>query len=219
MKKALILFSILLGIGIVSAQAQEVEYDNNEIRTLAGNKNISNGFYAGLNFGYTPIEDKDAFLTGVRLAWVINHSFALGVTSTGFVTDMDHYNDIADDNFYLTGGYGGIYMEPIFFAKSPIHFSVPITIGAGGIFAWNEDYFNDPWEHGYYEYHDDCDTFFVVEPGLELDMTVVKFMRISLGATYRITDDIQMQNNDDIAVSKDALRNISGYFSLKFGKF
>jgi hypothetical protein len=110
-------------------------------------------------------------------------------------------------------------MEPIFFAKSPIHFSVPITIGAGGIYAWNEDYFNDPWEHGYYEYHDDWDTFFVVEPGLELDMTVVKFMRISLGATYRITDDIQMQNNDDIAVSKDALRNISGYFSLKFGKF
>lgn len=221
MKKKTIVLSIIICFATLSLFAQEKEKINsNEIRTLAGNNITSNGFYAGLSFGYSQIDQKDAFLSNVRLAWIINHNFAIGVAGSGFVSDLDHYYDVPGDQFALTGGHAGLFLEPIFFAKNPIHISMPIIIGMGGIYAWNEsDYNPQQWEHNTYDYHEDWDAYFVIEPGLELDINVVRFMRLSLGATYRITDDIQMNHDDNIALSKDALRNISGYFTLKFGKF
>lgn len=221
MKKRAIVLSIIMCFATLTIFAQEkTTINSNEIRTLAGNNNISNGFYAGLTFGYSQIDQKDAFLSGVRLAWIINHSFAIGIAGSGFVSDLDQYYDVPDDKFALSGGHAGLYLEPIFFGKSPIHVSMPIIIGMGGIYGWNDNYNNShQWENYSYDYHEDWDTYFVIEPGLELDINVVRFMRLSLGATYRLTDDIQMNHDDNIALNKDALRNLSGYFTLKFGKF
>ncbi len=220
MKKSIFLITIALGLACFTATAQEnKDYESNEIRTLAGNKNCSNGFYAGLTFGYSPIENMDAYLSGARLAWVFNHSFAFGIAGNAFVNDLDMYHDLPEGEYYLTGGYGGFFFEPIFFGKSPIHFSVPIILGAGGIYAWNEYYYIDPWDTRHYNYNDDWDAFFVVEPGLQIDFNVVRFMQLSLGASYRFTDDIEMSVSDEFNVGKDALRDISGYFTIKFGKF
>ncbi|MDY0286524.1 MAG: hypothetical protein EOL88_04185 [Bacteroidia bacterium] len=217
MKKGIFILVLLTGISTIQITAQEKPaYNPNQIRTLAGNQNISNGFYAGLKFGYTPIEHTDAFVTGVRLAWVINHRLALGIAGSTYFSGYDQYNELPDDNFYLAGGQAGLYLEPIFFATSPIHFSLPITLGAGGIYAWNETWGSelDPP----YSYHDDWDIYFVVEPGIELDINVVRFMRLSFGATYRLTDDIAI-NGLNVPIGKGALRNFSGYFAIKFGKF
>ncbi len=220
MRRAIVIMGIVMGFSFIQAHAQKQKTDSNshEIRTLTGNNNISNGFYAGINLGYSPIAHKYAALTGVRLAWIMNHSLAVGISGTVFITDLNH-NNITNDDFSLAGGYGGLYLEPIFFAKNPIHFSIPLTIGMGGIYGWDETFYIDSWNNKRYDLHEDWDTFFVIEPGLELDMNVVRFMRLSLGVTYRMTGDIYMRSVENITINENALRKISGYFSIKFGKF
>lgn len=56
--------------------------------------------------------------------------------------------------------------------------------------------------------------FFVVEPGLEVEINVTRFFKIGVGASYRF-----VRESDLTLVSNDDLSGFSGGFSLKFGKF
>jgi hypothetical protein len=60
----------------------------------------------------------------------------------------------------------------------------------------------------------DANAFFVLEPGVEIEMNVARFMRISIGGSYRLTSKLDLMNTDP-----NALRGFSGNLSLKFGKF
>jgi hypothetical protein len=60
----------------------------------------------------------------------------------------------------------------------------------------------------------DNDAFFVFEPGLEVEVNLVKFMRFAAGGSYRYTSKVSMINS-----SETMLRGFNGYFALKFGAF
>ena len=149
-------------------------------------------------------------MVGFRAGWVINHSFSIGFGGHGFFNDLD---DGLDERTALTGGYGGLILEPIILPRSPVHISVPVLLGFGGIAALEEypDFDSDPW--GNYDYRD-SDVYFVLEPGINMELSIVKFMRIGLGVSYRLTEDISLED-----VNKRALNGFSGGLTLKFGKF
>jgi len=146
-----------------------------------------------------------------RFGWILDHWFAFGVSGTGFVNNigkLDYYytNDLRNEVF-LAGGYGGFFIEPILAPMKPIHVSFPIVIGGGALARFNEYDYN--YSYGFSE-----DLFFVVEPGVELEINFTKWMRIAAFATYRYTSDINIEN-----VSKGALRNYSTGLTVKVGLF
>lgn len=186
---------------------------NTEYRSLFGNDTKAFGGYFGLNSHYSKINDQDALLLGVELTAVINHSFNIGFQGYGLVTPVEtNRNTERGDPLYLALGYGGIKMEPVAFYNSMVHMSFPVLIGAGGITEYSKNYYYGYYQPYYYEYN--YDFFFVLEPGIELELNVLKFMRISTGASYRLTSDFNITGMEN--------SNLNGFnfdLSLKFGWF
>jgi hypothetical protein len=208
-----ILSTAILIVMITSAMAQE---NQNEYRSIFNNKadqKIDHGGYGAFGVGYTTIDGKDAILINFKGAWLINHNIALGFAGSGFFNNLDKSTNSNDQ--YLGGGYGGFYFEPIIFHKSPVHLAFPILIGGGGVSTIPHNYMD--WDNSYYPY--DYDIFFVVEPGVELEFNMVKFFRIALGASYRLTNGIVLTYPTAGDVSKNALDGFNFYLNFKFGKF
>lgn len=196
-------------------QQQKQAQASNEFKTLFGDRHVSHGGYGALTINYSQIDSKDAILIGARGAWVIGHGFALGFAGNGFLNDYSWNPAIAGGrNVNLTGGYGGLLLEPIILPKFPVHISIPIVIGAGGI-AYTSTFNPYPYDYEDFElFVEDAAAYFVVEPGVELEFNVVRFFRLAVGGYYRFTSDIRMYDTPE-----DVLNGWSVGITLKFGKF
>lgn len=169
---------------------------SNQPETLF-NDQASFGGYFGFTFGYTEVDGNPALQSGGRLMFVANHYLGIGFGGKGFVTnpqEVPYYGTNPNiTNLYkaTSGGYGGLYLEPVIFSLKPVHLSLPILIGAGamGESTWS----NTAWDD--YYYHDGAtnvsSVFFVAEPGIDLEFNIAKWFRIGLGASYRITSDVE----------------------------
>lgn len=212
--------SILLATTAVSTNAQSTT--DEPMRTLlGGGKDLANGGWGAPTASYTRIMGQDAMLVGVRGGWIINHRFTLGLAGHGLVTNVSNLaydQHLVDSGAQLRGksrfymGYGGLLLEPVIAYRSPVHITLPVIIGAGGCtYGVNEDL---PVDFDPYTYNEDAQAFFVVEPGIELEMNVIPLVRVGLGASYRYTSAIDMPATD-----KDALHGINAGLSVKVGRF
>lgn len=188
--------------------------ESEEFKTLFNDGNKGFGGYLGLNSHYTRINGQDALLIGGEINAVINHSFNIGLKGFGMVTS-NRSTQLGDfgEQLYLGLGYGGLNLEPVLFYNSIVHVSFPVLIGAGGIVEYQKGDYYDHHHHNYYNNYD-YDYFFVVEPGVNLELNVLKFMRVSTGVSYRATSDIKLAGLAD--------NNLNGFnfdLSLKFGWF
>jgi hypothetical protein len=217
--KTRILLAALMTIGLISVSFGQ-ERTENELKTIFGNsdKKIDHGGYGSISVGYTQIDGEDVWTIGGRAGWLIDHHVTLGIAGTAFTNTIyiDGYwptSEGFNNGYYLVGGYGGFLVEPIIAPNSPVHISLPILIGGGGL-ALNENTWHDyDWEYDYYEPFD-WDSYFVFEPGVEIELNVVEFFRIGLCASYRLTSNMHMAY-----VPKDMMNGFSTALSFKFGKF
>jgi hypothetical protein len=189
-----------------------------EMQTLFGDRDnkVDHGGYGAFSVGYTQIANQDVLTLGGRAGWVIDHHITLGFAGKAFVNSVfidGYWDEIGEDGFYLVGGYGGFFIEPIIAPNFPIHASFPILIGGGGL-ALNDHTWHDyDYEYDYYEPYD-WDSYFVFEPGVEVELNVVKFFRVAFGASYRLTSNMHMAY-----VPKDMMNGWNGSVTFKFGWF
>ena len=210
---AILILTAFMLYPLKAQDEKDLKYEDrgDEIITLFGGHHVSHGGYGAVTIGYSTINNMDAIMIGGRGAWIIGHWFAIGFGGTGFINDM-HYNNILDRNVNLTGGYGGLILEPIILPKIPIHLSTPLLFGVGGI-AYMSSYGSPDWDEPDY-YAEDATSFVIIEPGVEVELNVVKFFRLALGASYRYTSEIKLYDT-----APDVLNGLSYNVSLKFGKF
>ena len=192
------------------ASAQKDE----EISTLFGDKDghVHHGGWGGLSFGFTKINELNTYLMGARGGWLIDHHLTIGLAGYGFITDRTFYIPELNLDASLAGGYGGLFLEANIAPFYPVHVTIPLIIGAGGI-----AYADQKWWEGDYDQPAssiDSDAYFVLEPGLELEVNLIQFMRLAVGGSYRYTSQVSMINS-----SGSMLHGWNGYFTLKFGWF
>jgi hypothetical protein len=215
MKKTSLLFLLMALVFTNLAVAQD-EKPQTEMRTLFGNNDkISHGGYGALLINYSQFDGKDVVLVGAKGGWIINHGITLGIGGYGFANQVS-FSDLTisgENNLYLSGGYGGLLIEPIIFPMRPVHISIPILIGGGGAAYVNESYYDSQHQDWNY-YTVDASPFFVLEPGIEIEFNVVKFMRIGLGGYYRYTSGLNL-----VETPEHIMDGFSAGLSLKFGKF
>ena len=212
----------MFAISISGLHAQD------EMQTVFGNpdKKTEHGGYGAFTMGYTKIDNQSAVIMGGRAGWLIDHHFTLGFAGYGFFNNLDESSQANSyDDRSLAGGYGGLFMEAIIAPNYPVHVTFPVLIGAGGATAqygniWDEYY----WQS--YNYYYNSDAFFVVEPGVELEVNVLKFFRLALGAKYRFTSGLNLYydyyddgNYIQEKVDPNALNDFTFDLSLKFGWF
>lgn len=210
MKKLLISISAILLLTLAST-AQNDSVRSGEIKTLFGSCDHSNGFYVGLGGGYSQIDGQDAFTTTFRSAWIIDHSFAIGLAATGFSNDLYVGHSSETEFSSIQGGYAGLLLQPVIFPKFPVHISFPVLLGAGGA-ASVSTYYNEPWD-AYWEMQDET-FYFIVEPAAEIELNLIRWIRLSAGVSYRLTSPASLQG-----YSNDVLRGFGGNVTLSFGKF
>lgn len=221
-KKIFILFALALTVNLTMAQVEEEtkekkeitrrDRDQYEMKTLF-NRSRSHGGYGAFWMGYSIIDDKNAFQFGGRGSWVIQHSFAIGFGGTGFLNEY-HYDVVLDRDVFLTGGYGGIYLEPIVLPQSPVHLAFPILLGAGGIsFVSYDDVALDS------NYIEDYEAFLMLEPSAELELNLARFMRIAIGVSYRYPLPFNVGQSQGGAADSREIEGLAYNISFKFGSF
>jgi hypothetical protein len=173
------------------------------------------GGYFGFNFGYSDINGEDAVRGGGRLMFVANHYLGIGFGGQGFVsatTSKPMNNDEVNYTQYANylGGYGGLYLEPVFFSLKPIHVSMPILLGAGGM-GYHQ--WNNGWDYGFNKTL--TTAFFIIEPGLDVEFNIAKWFRIGLGASYRFTSQVDSY----VEIPSEALKGFNYGITFKMGWF
>lgn len=183
-----------------------------EQETLFG-KGIAVGGYLGMTGKGTSLNGSAALLSGGEVAVVVGHKLNIGLAAYGLVTNVfSNYMDDESNRYFIDMGYGGLFLEPVFFSERLVHLSVPVTIGMGGA-AINSsriyDY-DDSYEYGLVS----SDAFLVLEPGINVELNVCKIVRLGAGLSYRYVSDVQLIDH-----SNEDFSGLSGSVNLKIGWF
>ncbi len=199
-----------------------IAQDDQKPHTLfGGDQKVEHGGWGAPSAMYTRIMDTDALLVGGRAGWLINHRVSIGLAGYGLVTALpnrnyDTYLQTLGESLTRTSqfemGYGGLLIEPIIAYRSPVHVSLPVLIGAGGCgYQYSS---RDPISVDFSNYRDVAQAFLVVEPGIDLEINVVPLVRLALGASYRLTSELDLP-----ATPSDALQGMNASFTIKVGWF
>ena len=213
-KTGIIIVAFLLQLGQMNAQ--KVERQNREVKTLFGNGGGFGGFLE-VEAKAGEINGQTGLLLGGAVKGVFGSQINIGFAGYGLTTSIesdtyDEENELYEVDF----GYGGLVLEPVIGDRSAVHITLPILFGIGGIGLQKNRYdiFDEDdidWED--YEAFDE-DVFLVVEPGMNLELNLLRNLRLNVGATYRYVYD-----NDVIGLSDEELSGFTGKVGLKFGWF
>ncbi len=213
MKNLVWTFILLTFLGHSLRAQNEYEKPVEPTNTLLGDGAKVRGF-GSLDMRMTEMKDDLGLLMGAHGGIILNNHFVIGLGGYGLTSNFKIENAETPDDLYLYGGYGGLILGGIFSPKQVVHIYTPILIGAGGMEVTDRNYFNNfnrPAPIGTFS---ETSAFFVVEPGLEVEVNITRFFKIGLGASYRFIreSDLTMVTNKDLS-------GFSGGLSLKFGKF
>ncbi len=170
--KQIILFSALLA-AFLPAYGQFNDYERGSqdqgMRTLMGQNNAV-GAYGALTMQFTRVDDRDAFIFGMKGGLITGHMISMGLTASVLFNDV-HYDSEMGADVSLAGAYGGFFVEPILMPNMPVHVAIPVTIGVGGasLLRLNDDEWGTNFDSGV------TDAFMIIEPGVELEFNVTRF--------------------------------------------
>jgi hypothetical protein len=213
-----VVFIILLSFlteGYAFSQKDSIWKDHSDdIRTLLGDIKHY-GIYAAFTVKYSEINKEYNWDFGGRMGFVKNHDLSFGIAGYGF-TKEPKFDVEQQADYALQGGYGGFFIEPCLFPKFPVHLSLPVFFGAGGVSYTkvNTNRNNYYWNNYSENMTFDTQPFVVIEPGVELEMNLIRHIRMGLGVYYRVSSNIDVRNNEPTA-----LNGFSVGMTFKFGKF
>jgi hypothetical protein len=233
MKKSLLILICVAMLPSIYAQDKEsgaATTSPNEMKTVfvpdAANGSMPFGYFVELNGGYSNVGKTAVFVPGFRMGIILHQHWTFGFTVNGFsdFSNSHHhkYSNYDYDSAYhstsrLSGGYGGLLVEYTVMPRSRVHLSFPLIIGVGNVSRtyYNRDYDTSYYRpYGYRRYPTYRDRFFVVEPGIKLELNLVKHLRLGLGLSYRYSPDMERRD-----YSPDMLNQLTGRISIAFGKF
>lgn len=189
----------------------EAQRRRDDIRTLSGNMSHSGGFGA-LSIRSTSFRNQPMVLAGLRGGWIINRTLAIGLEGHGIIPtakydDLDPTRDVV-----ALGGYGGMFLELIFFSNEVVHVTFPVSGGAGWMgyhIDFDEDNLPTP-ENGLL----DEDVFWYIEPGAGIEINLSRSFRLATGVSKRFTQDFELMDTRQVAFNK-----MNFYVTLKVGGF
>jgi hypothetical protein len=131
------------------------------------------GWYVSPTSGFTSIDGDFAYTAGLRSAVVVNRTFGYGLAGNLIGTESTQFakNDVRN-----IGGYAGAYVQYIVRSNSVVHAFADVTAGLG---SWCPTIDDD----GCQQRRD----FGFLEPTVNVELNVFRWMRVSTGVGYRAT--------------------------------
>ena len=204
--------SIILAVFIAVFSQQAVAQDG-DIKTVFKNGLRSSGGYAALTNKFTNIGGDYANLAGFYGGWFVNHRLLIGVGAAASTNDLHVPQQFSTEpNQRRTWQYGqfGLTTEYVMSSDKPIHLAFHLFSGAG----FTLQYERREWDHNERNNTSDENWFVVAEPGVQLEINLFKWMRLSPGISYRATFGSDGRGLDDSDLS-----GLSYNATLKLGRF
>ena len=181
-----LLFALFLSAFLSYGQDETDEYLEFNDRN-----NVVHGVYVGINMGLGEIDGENAYIGGLKIAYVANQQFEVGFVGNFLYSEQDIYNNSLYRYEDLIAVYGGLHLEPIFFSKSRVNLSFPLLLGAGAV-----GYIDDKVKHddNFDEEltEDDFDEVFVAEPGINALFNISRYLQLEAGIKYRFSSRIEL---------------------------
>lgn len=167
---------------------------------------IESGVFGGPLLSITSLNGKANLLSGVRVAWLINHRIALG---GGYYTLISPHKIAAGGGkqMEMDMEYSAFTAEYIFSPQSLIHYTTQLSIGVGSVDFSTAGVVNSSTTE---------DFFFIVEPGVSAEMNLLPMLRLQAGVNYRIVSGV---NNNSLGITNTNINGIGAHIMVKVGKF
>ena len=199
-----ILFLLSLGLPVLASDSTFVsKWEQYKLGTFGG-------------FGFNYLETgKEAIGLSLQGGIIYNQWLAAGIQGNAFFTINPLTDKYTNGDASLMGAYGGLFVAPILWSNKLIHISTPVFAGYGNV------------SYELYDISDaanrveDSNWFWAFEPGIELEMNLMRFIRIAVGGYYRYCGKTQLnyENGGESIVPENILNNFSVGIRLRFGKF
>jgi hypothetical protein len=186
-----------------------------EEQNLLGGKLVHGGYGAPV-VKFTHINGKFAALAGGQGQWIINHTLALGGGCYGLASEQDYASGHDPSmpqypGFHTTFSYGGAIISYIGESDQMLHPTFDLLIGGGSVDLIDRNAWDEHRDYAYSSYHDGV---FVLEPSINAELNIVRFMRADVGVSFRLVSGVSRFGYDNSDFS-----GVSGNVTLKFGKF
>lgn len=187
----------------------------NEVRTIF-KSGVSNGGYGVVSNKFTSIHGSFANMPEVYGGWFIGKKFLFGVgggATTNFIPVPAEKSARPTQRMSYLYGQAGLVNELVIASNSPIHPVLHIFNGAGFTLQYERPRWNDFDNTVHDEEVHDIQWYYVTEPTIQIELNLLKWMRISPGFSYRFAFD-----NESRKLDKD-VSGPSVSIAMKFGKF
>jgi hypothetical protein len=206
MKKALMALLILITVQQARAQHAQTLFSNSGTHPKIG-------AYGVPAAKFTSIDGKFGLLTGGYGGILFNSKLMLGAGAYSLVNNVPLPGLNADGKTdYLNLWYTGLVVEYIHNSDKLIHWTAGTLIGGGGVSRRDKFRFDDDGDHNDYNY--DKSGLFVAEPFANLELNIMKYLRLDIGASYRLVTGTGTSGITDSKLSSPSI-----HVGLKAGVF
>lgn len=206
MKNIFCILFLLIALKPLKAQVLDngsPEMPDDDFRTLFDGENLSFGAFGGPFMSFTTIDGEFAHMMGGGGAFQIG-GFFFGGYGQGLTNKIPAKEDFYDDDDFIEFGHGGFLTGFTLMGNKAIHPTFNMLIGFGNISIYDD--FNNT--------SDTSDGLLVFEPGVQIELNLTKFMRLGVGASYRLVSSVDIEGYEDQDFS-----GVSGQLAFKFGWF
>lgn len=206
MKKIIVIVAILASVQLYAQDAAKSK------SPFSGK--LQHSGYGALTTNYSKFNGDDAVFVGAYGGWMINHKLMFGLGGQYLITQHDGFGVNPNNNKKneLKMGYGGLVTEYTFFENKRIHATANSLFGVGLVTNGSHGKYNA--ETGESWRSEDESGFLVVEPSVNVEVSVTKWFRVSAGAGYRL-----VTSADITGISNADMSSPTANVALKFGVF
>lgn len=218
MFKKFLAFAVLISlISTLKLSAQDTTHTLLKFR-----KPESVGIYVTPEFQYGSLNGDFTSFGGGSLMLMINNRFAFGVTGQSSISNT--FSPKNSSPLYVRSQFGGGKIEYSINPSAAIHITLPLVIGAGLVQAdslsGRSGFFGGGERNNYYNRRGN--SYVVIQPGVNVEANLLKFMKLFVGANYRFSI---LNDNNLTVLPASALQGLSisagikmGIFNYHFGK-
>lgn len=203
---------VLLVVAGVAVQAQS---SSSEVQTIFRAGRPSGG-YGAISNKFTSIYGGFANMPEVYGGWFINRKFLMGIgggATTNYVAVPIEDSAMPNQRMSYLYGQAGLVNEWVMASNSPIHPVLHFFNGAGFSLQYERPTWNNMDDDLYDDDVHDVRWFYVTEPGIQVELNLLKWMRITPGVSYRFAfDNARRTLNKEVS-------GPSVNVAMKFGKF
>lgn len=229
MKKPGIILSLLIVFGLTPALKSQEEGKMRYI--FSGDQEINISGMGGPAVGFTSVGEEFAVTAGGQGAVLFNHKFFIGGYGEGLATiherDYSIYSSYLDDNekYYnmnMQFGHGGFWFGYIHNPHQAVHLGLSSKFGFGAISLFEGHFHAGRDEDFAY------DNVFVVNPQIEVELNLLKWMKLNVGMGYQLVAGINREyefkdEHGDVVLRKyfdqDDFNKPIGHITFLFGWF